>query len=71
VITVCYGCTPETGRHVGCHGTCEMYIQEKAEYEAQKQQAKSQHQETYKTNTNGTYYAGKNPRRGGHRKFNI
>lgn len=21
----CYGCTPATGRHPGCHSTCEKY----------------------------------------------
>lgn len=29
----CYGCG---NRHPGCHGQCEKYKQEKAEYEEQK-----------------------------------
>jgi hypothetical protein len=24
----CYGCTEETGRKLGCHGTCERYLAE-------------------------------------------
>ena len=68
MITSCYQCTE---RHVGCHSTCEKYIQEKTAHTAAKEAERAQHSENYRTNTNGTYYAGKNPRRGGHRKFNI
>lgn len=32
----CYGCTPETGRRPGCHGTCEKYKKDKADKEAEK-----------------------------------
>ena len=28
-------------RHPGCHGTCEQYLKEKAEYEKQKEYAKA------------------------------
>lgn len=37
-ITCCNGCTPETGRHSGCHSTCEKYIKERDEYERLRQQ---------------------------------
>ena len=31
----CNGCVPPE-RHVGCHGTCQKYIDSKAEYENNK-----------------------------------
>lgn len=32
----CRYCTTETGRKVGCHGTCEKYIKERAEHNQEK-----------------------------------
>lgn len=32
----CRYCTAETGRNVGCHGTCEKYIKERAEHNKEK-----------------------------------
>lgn len=28
-ITCCYGCTAETGRHLGCHDTCPKYQEQR------------------------------------------
>ena len=39
-ITCCKNCGPPQ-RHPGCHGTCEQYLKEKAEYEKQKEYAKA------------------------------
>ena len=39
-IKCCKDCVPPT-RHPGCHGTCEQYLKEKAEYEKQKEYAKA------------------------------
>lgn len=39
-ITCCKNCVPHQ-RHPGCHGTCEQYLKEKAEYEKQKEYAKA------------------------------
>ena len=39
-ITCCKNCVPPK-RHPGCHGTCEQYLKEKAEYERQKEYAKA------------------------------
>ena len=39
-ITCCKNCVPPQ-RHPGCHGTCEQYLKEKAEYEKQKEYAKA------------------------------
>lgn len=39
-ITCCKNCVPPQ-RHPGCHGTCEQYLKEKAEYEKQKKYAKA------------------------------
>ena len=33
----CMYCTPETGRHPGCHDTCEHYAEDKAEDIAEKE----------------------------------
>lgn len=35
-INCCYGCTEETGRHLGCHENCKKYNEAKAKYEAEK-----------------------------------
>lgn len=32
----CRYCTSETGRKVGCHGTCEKHIKERSEYNQEK-----------------------------------
>lgn len=29
----CKGCTPETGRSITCHSTCEKYLKDKAEHD--------------------------------------
>lgn len=39
-ITCCKNCV-HPQRHPGCHGTCEQYLKEKAEYEKQKEYAKA------------------------------
>lgn len=39
-IKCCKDCVPPI-RHSGCHGTCERYLKEKAEYEKQKEYAKA------------------------------
>lgn len=33
----CANCTPETGRCVGCHATCEKYIKDKEDYDKRQQ----------------------------------
>ena len=64
----CKGCDE---RYVGCHSTCEKYIQEKIAHNAAKEAERAQYSKSYRANTNGTYYSGKNPRKIGHHKFNI
>lgn len=39
-IKCCRNCVPPK-RHIGCHGTCEQYLKEKAEYEKQKEYARA------------------------------
>lgn len=34
-IDCCRQCTAETGRHLGCHSTCEKYIKQKSEYDTE------------------------------------
>lgn len=33
----CRYCTTATGRHIGCHGSCESYIREKEEHAVEAQ----------------------------------
>ena len=39
-ITCCKDCTD---RHPGCHGKCEKYIQQRADYDAQKAEARKKY----------------------------
>ena len=48
----CMYCTPETGRHPGCHDTCERYAEDKAKDEAEKKKIhKAKDAEALATNT--------------------
>ena len=48
----CMYCTPETGRHPGCHDTCEHYAEDKAADEAEKEKIrKTKDAEALATNT--------------------
>ena len=48
----CMYCTPETGRHPGCHDTCKHYAEEKAADEAEKEKIrKAKDAEALATNT--------------------
>lgn len=48
----CMYCTPETGRHPGCHATCEYYSEDKAQVMAEKEMIrKAKDAEAIATNT--------------------
>ena len=48
----CMYCTPETGRHPGCHATCKHYAEDKAEDIAEKEMIrKAKDAEALATNT--------------------
>ena len=36
MIHCCKDCTPETGRHAGCHATCSAYLMEKENHITEK-----------------------------------
>ncbi len=38
----CFNCTFETGRHIGCHSTCEKYINANSEHTKLKQSIREQ-----------------------------
>ena len=44
---VCFGCEK---RHVGCHATCEAYIECKAAYEKEKEELKRKRSNAYIAN---------------------
>lgn len=39
----CKACTPETGRHPGCHSTCEKYQTERARHDELKNKYMTDH----------------------------
>ena len=38
-INCCKGCTTETGRHIGCHSTCEKYQEQAKKRQENKKEA--------------------------------
>lgn len=60
----CRHCTPETGRSITCHSTCEKYLKAKAEWEHIKEEANEQRSLEYMwyTKTKVNYHLHKRAR---------
>ena len=41
-ITCCYKCTPETGRHPGCHATCTRYKDERVQIDLENEERRKE-----------------------------